>query len=118
MKKNKLLIIPFLVVVFLFILTDAELKAQSSQICNLHGTVFIEDNPKNAHFIVYVEETEGLADMLVYQEDNRLFADRKGIWFFTNNRGLSDFSVYFEREKNRADFTIFYTEVQTFAGCR
>lgn len=105
-------------VCLVLILTEGELNAQTSQICNLYGTVFIENNPNDAHFIVYVEETEGLADMLVYQEDNRLFADRKGIWFFTKNRGLSDFSVYFEREKNRADFTIFYTEVQTFAGCR
>jgi hypothetical protein len=107
-----------LCLVSIFILCSINLKAQSAQICDLYGAVFVENNPKNADYIVFIEEAESAANMLVFQEDNRLFADKKGAWFFTKNRGTANFTIYFETDRRYADFSIYYTEVASFAGCQ
>lgn len=107
------------IIVFLGLITlSGTASAQSINFCDLYGAVYVEKDPYNAHFIVYLEETEGSADVLVYKEDNKLFADRKGIWHMTDNKGLADFIVFFEKNRRNADFSIYYTDVESFAGCQ
>ena len=89
---------------------------QQDRFCSLHGTVYITKERAQADFIVY-EESEAFADFLVYEEENRLYATEEGIWFFVDNRGLANFSVYFTKSKSEADFMIAYTDSPTFAGC-
>ena len=84
--------------------------------CSLHGSVYITKDRALADFIVY-KDTEAFSDFLVYEEENRLYATEEGIWFFVENRGLADFSVYFTNSKSQAHFTMAFTDSPTFAGC-
>jgi len=93
-------------------------EAQSKYYCELYGSVFIEENPAKADYIVYVEDSEAFADILVFEEENEFFADKKGIWFFIENKGFAKFSVSFTNDKSKASFTIFYIESPAFAGCQ
>lgn len=108
----------FLLLCGFYLMLNISLNAQNGQICELYGSVFIEDNPKNANYIVFLEESESAANMLVFREENRLFADKKGIWNFTKNRGSANFTIYFETDRRFADFSIYYTNVDSFAGCQ
>jgi hypothetical protein len=110
--------------IFVFVLFAAGLagkpvQAQNSQLCDLYGTVYIEKEKTLADFSIYIEETsESFADLVIFREDNQLFADKSGIWYFTDNRGLAQYRVFIEKNKDRADFSIFYTDTRSFAGCR
>jgi hypothetical protein len=90
---------------------------QPVNLCELHGTVYIEDNPDNANFFLYEEDSEAFADFLIFETDNALFATEPGIWYFTDKKGFEDFSVYFVDSKGSADFTVFFTSFESFAGC-
>ena len=85
--------------------------------CNIFGSVFIVDNPKEADFRVFIEDSEGSADVWVYDTDDKLFADRPGLWYFTNQKAFSDFTIYIEKDKYLADFSIYYINTESFAGC-
>lgn len=85
--------------------------------CNLYGSVYIEENPKYADFRVFVEETEGSANLWIYATDDKLFADRPGLWHFTTKRDFADFIIYIDDHKYLADFSIYYIDVESFAGC-
>ena len=85
--------------------------------CNIYGSVFIVDNPKEADFRVYIEDSEGSADVWVYDTDDKLFADRPGLWYFTNQKAFSDYNIYIEKSKYLADFSIYYIDTESFAGC-
>ncbi len=87
------------------------------QYCNIYGSVYIVDNPREADYRVFVEETEGSADLWVFDTDDKLFADRPGLWFFTETQAFADFYIYFDRSKQLADFSIYYIETESFAGC-
>ena len=89
-----------------------------SVICELRGTVYIEEYPERANFLVYEEESEAFADMLIYETDNALFATKAGIWYFTDQKGFADFSVYFVESKGNSDFTAFFTSYESLAGCK
>lgn len=85
--------------------------------CNLYGIVYIEKNPRYADFRVFIEETEGSANLWVYPIEERLFADKPGLWHFTNRREFADFIIYIDPNKYLADFSIYYIDVESFAGC-
>lgn len=86
-------------------------------ICELKGSVYIEEFPSHANFLVYEETSEAFADLLVYESDNALFADKPGIWYFTDQKAFADFTVYFVESKGNADFTVYFTSFESFAGC-
>ncbi|MEQ9423944.1 MAG: DUF6150 family protein [Cyclobacteriaceae bacterium] len=103
----------------LLITSGSDFKADDqTRFCYVYGSIAVVDDPRRAHFSVYVEESEGLADILVWEEEIRLYADRKGIWHFTENPGLADYVIYFEENKYLADFSIYYIDIESFAGCQ
>lgn len=85
--------------------------------CEIYGSLYVVTDPRYADFRVYVEETESFADVIVFEQDNSLYADRPGQWSFVENRSFARANIYFEKQRNMADFTIAYTEVESFAGC-
>ncbi len=89
-----------------------------AELCKLKGAVYVTDNPKQAHYYVYVEDYDSSADLSVFAEENKLFADKPGLWFFTEQKAFADFIVYFTDSKGMADFSIYYTDVASFAGCK
>lgn len=91
----------------------------SSQIdyCRIFGAVYVEKNPRQADYHVYIEDSEAFADIVIYKADNRLFADKEGLWYFTDKKAFADFTVYFEKDRGLAEFSICYTDTESFAGC-
>ena len=96
---------------------SSESSDQQIQFCSLRGSVYIATDRAQADFVVFEEDSEAFADFLVYEEENRLYATEEGIWFFVENRGIADFSIYLTQSKGNADFVIAYTDSPTFAGC-
>ena len=90
---------------------------QPRNICDVYGTAFEEKNVFAATYRVYLEEDEYSADLVVFKETNELMADETGLWFFTKNRAFSQFTVCFVEDRNMADFTIYFTDVDVEARC-
>ena len=91
---------------------------QQNRFCHIYGSIAVVDDPRRAQYKVYIEESEGLADIVVFEEEIRLYADRQGIWHFMKNPGLADYVVYFEENKFFSDFSITYTDIESFARCQ
>ncbi|MCV9388417.1 DUF6150 family protein [Reichenbachiella ulvae] len=86
--------------------------------CDIYGKVYYETrDPNRAHFRVYIEDSESFADVIVYEEQNQLYADRPGHWATVDKPGFADVFIYIEKNRNMADFSIYYTETESFAGC-
>lgn len=94
--------------------------AKTAQIdpCQVFGAIYIEEYPENAQFLVYEEESEAFARIQIFEEDNRLMANETGKWYFTDTRDFARYSVYFVEKKINADFSVYFTDFESFAGCR
>ena len=106
-----------LLLVGLMLLGGSSFTPQQIKYCSLHGSVYITKDRSRADFVVFEEDSEAFADFLVYEEENRLYATEEGVWFFVENRGIADFSIFLSKKKGEADFKIAYTDSPTFAGC-
>lgn len=106
-----------LILIYLNVGGSVQVNPQPLDICDLKGTVYIEEVPERANFFLYEEESEAFADFLIYETDNALFATEPGVWYFTDQRGFADFTVYFVDTKGHADFTVYFTSFESFAGC-
>jgi len=108
-----------LLILFIVFITGSDIYSASppAVICELKGTVYIEEFPERANFLIYEEDSEAFADMLIYEMDNALFATKAGIWYFTDQKGFADFSVYFVESKGNSDFTVYFTSYESLAGC-
>lgn len=89
-----------------------------AQFCQLSGGVKEEKEPGMAVYKVYREESESFADLVVFKSENMLFADKPGKWYFTENRAMSRFTIFWVPERAQADFSIYFTETESFAGCQ
>lgn len=99
----------------------ATAKAGPLEPCRIYGAVYLETDPSRRAYCygtVYVEPDEAFANVLVYQEDNKLFADKAGLWSEAPNREFADYVLFVTPDRNRADFSIHYTKVRSFAGCK
>jgi hypothetical protein len=85
--------------------------------CEIYGVVYVQSIPSRANFLVYVEQDEYLAQLRVFKEDNRLLANNVGMWYFSDNEGFADVSICFVTDRAKADFAIYYTDKEFFAGC-
>jgi hypothetical protein len=106
-----------LILLYLNIGDIEQFSSQPLNICELRGTVYIEEDPDQANFFLYEEDSEVFADFLIFETDNALFATEPGVWYFTDQRGFADFTVYFVESKGHADFTVYFTSFESFAGC-
>jgi len=89
--------------------------------CKIYGSVYLETDPSRrgyCHGTVYVEPEEAFADVLVFKENNKLFADRVGLWAEAPARDFADYVLLVVTDRSRADFSIHYTKVRSFAGCK
>ena len=85
--------------------------------CDVYGTVYEVEYPSQADYFVYESGSEAFADVIVYEETNRLYADKKGKWFFAKKPGLARHKIYFVDKKSQADFSVYFTQFESFAGC-
>lgn len=87
-------------------------------LCDVYGLIYVDSTGLGpVDYSVYLEESEFSADYVIFLEENPLFADRTGIWHFTNDRFLADFIVRPSRSSRNADFKIFFTPYEDRAGC-
>jgi len=105
---------PLLLVIVYFLL-GANLPVDP---CRVFGVIYIDPYPDRVEFLVYQESSEAFADLLVYDEENRLFADQSGMWHITDNRALADHTIHLVDDSSPAHFSIYFTNVASFAGCR
>ncbi|WP_231402899.1 DUF6150 family protein [Hymenobacter guriensis] len=95
--------------------------ATSVEPCRIYGSIFLEKDPRRrgqSFATVYVEPEEAFADVLVYEESNKLFADKTGFWYFTGARDFADYVLFVTDNRALADFSIQYTKIRSYAGCR
>jgi hypothetical protein len=105
-------------VLTILVVMATPLLAQQRDFCDLYGAVMIEKNLSQAQYKVYIEKSEAFADLPVFQTANGLFADRSGLWYMTASRAQAKFTIAIVAEKSMADFSIFYIDNESFAGCR
>jgi hypothetical protein len=89
--------------------------------CKIYGSVYLETDPSRRSYCfgtVYVEPNEAFADVIVFKEDNKLFADKAGLWADAPARDFADYVLLVTTDRSRADFSIHYTKVRSFAGCK
>lgn len=89
--------------------------------CKIFGSVYLETDPSRRSYCygtVYVEPEEAFADLLVFKENNKLFADKVGLWAEAPARDFADYVLLVVTDRSRADFSIHYTKVRSFAGCK
>ena len=112
---KKFIFIQFL---FAFICLSSTSFGQFVKVCEVFGTVYEEKkNEFAATYRVYIEDNEYSADVIVFKETNELKADKPGLWFFTPHKAFAEFSIYIVEDRNIADFTIYFTEVDVEAKC-
>ena len=85
--------------------------------CQIYGSVFFVDNAADAEYTVYVEDEESFANISVYLEESPSYADIPGHWYSTPDPYLADVRIYISDNIAEADFTIAFTETESFAGC-
>lgn len=85
--------------------------------CQVYGTIYITTSPGEADFVVYVESEEIFADLVVFKESNLSFADKEGSWFEVESPALADYIICLTTNISESDFTIAYTDSESFAGC-
>lgn len=111
----------FLLTTLLALLPAKPAPAGGIEPCKIFGAVYLETDPRqrsNCFATVYIEPEEAFADVLVFQENNRLFADAAGLWYPSENRAFADYSLFVTTDRNLAEFSIHYTKVRSFAGCK
>jgi hypothetical protein len=86
--------------------------------CQLSGSVLEEKNPAQAVYKVFKEDSESFADLVVFNSENALFADKPGKWHFTNSRAQARFTIFWVEERSKADFSVYITDTESFAGCQ
>ena len=89
--------------------------------CKIYGSVFLETDPGRRNYCfgtVYVEPEEAFADLLVFKENNKLFADRAGLWAEAPARDFANYVLFVTPDRSKADFSVHYTAVRSFAGCK
>jgi len=86
--------------------------------CRIYGIIYFEKYKYAADAFVYIEEDYTQADMLIFKEDSKLFADKEGLWYITDNPALAHYRLYIEKDRRFSDFTIAFIEEQNFAGCQ
>lgn len=91
--------------------------SERNNYCELFGSVYVSSTKNQGDYKVFVENSEAFADLLIFEEDNELFADESGKWYFVKDRSFADFTIYITTVKRESDFTIYYTESESFAGC-
>jgi len=102
---------------FLATIFSPKVMAQNGW-CQLKGAVFVDSNPSRVQYRVYLEESESFADLLVFKASNTLFADKPGLWYFTEARAQAAVSILMVKERSLADFSIHFVDTESFAGCQ
>ncbi len=96
---------------------DSEMEHQRNRYCRVFGVMYEVSDHRKADFLVYEEDSESFADLIVYDQDNKLYANAMGHWHFVTNPDFARYKLYFTKDRDKAHFSVFFTEYESFAGC-
>ena len=85
--------------------------------CKIYGSICYVKKSSEADFVVFVESEEAFANLVVFKEMNFSYANQVGKWHFVDDVRLADYRVYLTKNISESDFTIAFTETESFAGC-
>jgi len=72
---------------------------------------------KTSDYKIFVSKNRYEADLWVWKTENRYqAANREDIWYITNNRYNSNFSITFVNSKYNSNLVIYYTDNRYLAG--
>jgi len=108
-----------IVLIAIIFLSGGSPSALSSQedFCKIFGSVYVEKSALKADFRVFKEESEAFSTIKVFPVEARPYADKEGLWHFTDKKEFADFSIYYEPKRALADFSVYFIDVESFAGC-
>ncbi len=104
-------------ILWAFILLFSIDLPQNNPYCRIFGSVYEVDEPYKADFLVYLSASETSSDIIVFEQQNRLYADKMGMWFFEEQEEFATHKIYFTERERDADFSIYLTRFESFAGC-
>ena len=82
-------------------------------------SVFIITNNTNTDYRVFVTKNKNEAHLWVWRTNRRFDSrDREEIWFQTNLRHQSDFTVRWVNSRQRADLVVYFVSNRNLAGWR
>ena len=105
-----------MIVILIVIGNSPSVFSAQVDFCKIFGSVYIEENPSLADYRVF-EDSEAFCDIKVFEVESRVYADQEGLWHFTDTKAFADFTIYFEPKKGLEDFSVFFIDVESFAGC-
>jgi hypothetical protein len=86
--------------------------------CQVYGNIFLTKKVSEADFVVFVEDSESAANLVIFEETNSAFANKIGKWNKVQDQAFADHYIYITKNSSEADFTIAYTDVESFSGCQ
>lgn len=96
---------------------DSHVCAEEQDYCKVFGLIYETKDLREAQFRVFEEASDAFANVIIFEQENRLYADKPGHWAFTQSRNLADYVVYFVDERRKSDFSVYFTQYESFAGC-
>lgn len=90
---------------------------QRRDVCDIYGAIYFTQAQEWAQFRMFETDSEVFADLVIYEETNRLFADRQGLWYVTEDSLTADHYVYYTENRGLADFTVYFTDIPAAARC-
>lgn len=85
--------------------------------CQVYGAIYFSDKAAVADFVVFEESQETFADLVIFKESNFGYADEIGKWYEVGDPILADYIIYVSKNISESDFTIAYTDIESFSGC-
>jgi hypothetical protein len=104
--------------ILFILLTSFKTVAPKPNVCNLYGSIYVEENQAFADYKVYLEKSAAFADLQVCQVTARAFANKPGLWYNEPTRAFAKIKIAFVDSRAFADFSIAYTDSPAFAGCK
>lgn len=85
--------------------------------CQIFGSIYLTSKAAEADFVVFEESEETFANLVVYKETILSYANEPGKWYFVDDPRLADYYIFIAPNIAQADFTVAFTDVESFAGC-
>ncbi len=91
---------------------------ETTDYCQLYGSVYIERERTMADYTFFIEEDEAFSDLVVYEVSDALFANKEGLWYITTKKAFANHIIYLESNQSRADFSVYFTDIESLVGCK
>jgi hypothetical protein len=85
--------------------------------CQVYGSIYFTSKAADADFVVFVESQESFANVVIFKELAPNYANQIGKWHLVEDARLADYNIFISPNMSQSDFTIAFTDTESFAGC-